>query len=186
MTIKIDGKLVAFEVVKDVAFEVVKDVQANDLKVRGYALNGKTYKIKDGVTDSALYITINDEDGCPFEIFINSKNLEHYQWVVALTRVISAIFRKGGDCSFLIDELKSVFSPSGGYWSNKKFYPSVVAHIGSVVEEHMGLHKSTPVEALQGLGVTKTARACPKCQQRALVMQEGCEKCLECGYSKCG
>ncbi|TVQ28272.1 MAG: NrdJb [Spirochaetaceae bacterium] len=114
---------------------------------RPYALLGSTYKVKTPVSDHAMYITINDivlNEGTenqvrrPFEIFINSKNLDHFQWIVALTRIISAVFRKGGDVEFLVEELKAVFDPRGGYWkTGGKFMPSLIAEIGEVIEEHL-------------------------------------------------
>ena len=109
-------------------------------------LRGTTYKIKTPVSEHAMYVTINDmvlnegtefESRQPFEIFINSKNLEHYQWIVALTRVISAVFRKGGDVTFLAEELQAVFDPKGGYWQKGKFMPSLVAELGGVLDKHM-------------------------------------------------
>lgn len=111
-------------------------------------LIGSTYKIKPPISDHALYITINDillnqgssqEVRRPFEIFVNSKNMEFYSWVVALTRLISAVFRKGGDCTFLVEELKAVFDPKGGYYQPGTgiFMPSVVADIGHVIETHL-------------------------------------------------
>ncbi|MDQ2070842.1 TSCPD domain-containing protein [Natronospira bacteriovora] len=110
-------------------------------------LIGSTYKVKPPVADHAMYITINDiilnqgteqEVRRPFEIFINSKNLDHYQWIVALTRVISAVFRKGGDVTFLVEELQAVFDPRGGYWKpGGKFMPSLIAEIGEVIEKHL-------------------------------------------------
>ncbi len=111
-------------------------------------LIGSTYKIKPPISDHALYITVNDillnqgttqEVRRPFEIFVNSKNMEFYSWIVALTRVISAVFRKGGDCTFLVEELKAVFDPKGGYYQpgTGVFMPSVVADIGHVIETHL-------------------------------------------------
>src|SRR3972149_7013085 len=114
---------------------------------RPEVLIGSTYKIKTPVSDHAMYLTINDimlnegtehEHRRPFEIFINSKNLDHYQWIVALTRIISAVFRKGGDVTFLVDELKAVCEPRGGYWqAGGKFMPSIIAELGYVIERHL-------------------------------------------------
>jgi hypothetical protein len=158
-------------------------------------LNGRTYKIKS--PDSALYITINNIliDGVihPYEIFINSKNMEHYEWVVALTRLISAVFRKGGEVKFLVEELKGVFSPKGGYWKKGKYMPSLVAEIGSVIEEHLKyigvIEEEAPSEYLlakreehsKALGTM-----CNKCNQMTVVRKDGCDTCLSCGDSKCG
>ena len=110
-------------------------------------LVGSTYKVKTPVSDHAMYVTVNDiilnegtehEKRRPFEIFINSKNLDHYQWIVALTRIISAVFRKGGDVTFLVEELKAVFDPRGGYWqTGGKFMPSIIAELGHIVEKHL-------------------------------------------------
>src|SRR5258705_11200041 len=104
-------------------------------------LPGHTYKVRWPDLDHAFYITINDieQDGRrrPFEIFINSKNMEHYAWTVALTRMISAVFRRGGDVSFVVEELKAVFDPRGGQWVNRQYVPSLLAAIGGVIEEHM-------------------------------------------------
>lgn len=108
---------------------------------RDEALEGVTYKIKWPASPHALYVTINDivRDGRrrPFEIFINTKNLEHYAWTVALTRMISAVFRRGGDVTFVAEELKAVFDPEGGRWMDGRYVPSLLAAIGEIVEEHM-------------------------------------------------
>ena len=112
-------------------------------------LVGSTYKISTPLSEHALYVTINDivlnqgsehELRRPFEIFINSKNMDHFQWIVALTRIISAVFRKGGDVTFLVDELRSVFDPRGGYFKKGgKYMPSLVAEIGDAIESHLVL-----------------------------------------------
>jgi ribonucleoside-diphosphate reductase alpha chain len=161
-------------------------------------LPGKTYKIKWAESDHAIYITINDVilDGRrrPFEIFINSKNMEHYAWTVALTRMISAVFRRGGDLSFVVEELKAVFDPRGGQWSKGRYVPSLLAAIGEVIEQHMidiGFIKSTGTleldfgEARKAVGDGTTPGLCPRCGGLAVVHQEGCNLCTSCGYSKC-
>lgn len=154
MAKEIKGKIVGYEVVKpeeSAAQEAVKakaDVVHMHEKVeRPELLMGSTYKIKTPLSEHALYITINDivlnvgtehEQRRPFEIFINSKNMEHFQWVLALTRVVSAVFRKGGDVTFLVEELKGVFDPKGGYFKKGgKFMPSLVAEIGEAIENHL-------------------------------------------------
>jgi ribonucleoside-diphosphate reductase alpha chain len=156
-------------------------------------LPGFTYKLKWADSDHAIYITINDilQDGRrrPFEIFINSKNMEHYAWTVALTRMISAVFRRGGDVSFVVEELKAVFDPRGGQWMDGRYVPSLLAAIGGVIERHMidtGFLKADAKPGL-ALAVNEGGRAaqCPRCGEAALVFQEGCSTCLSCGYSKC-
>jgi len=196
---------------------------------RPEALPGQTYKIRWPESDHAIYITLNDviQDGRrrPFEIFINSKNMEHYAWTVGLTRMISAVFRRGGDVSFVVEELKAVFDPRGGQWMGRKYVPSLLAAIGDVIEQHMidiGFLPN-PQEAREGqrelkvvggtevsagggsgsgltvsggsgrsspnagsAGTSAGMRGCPKCGQRALIRQEGCDMCTSCAYSKCG
>ncbi|HEX4637099.1 MAG TPA: adenosylcobalamin-dependent ribonucleoside-diphosphate reductase, partial [Rhizomicrobium sp.] len=159
-------------------------------------LPGRTYKIKWLDSDHAFYITINDieKDGRrrPFEIFINSKNMEAYAWALALTRMISAVFRRGGDVSFVVDELKAIFDPRGGQWMSGRYVPSLLAAIGEVIERHMvdiGFLGSRgpsifpdakiPVEGAR-------ARFCPRCGDASFIRLEGCDSCLSCGYSKCG
>ncbi len=165
-------------------------------------LPGFTYKLKWGDSDHAIYITINDliEENRrrPFEIFINSKNMEHYAWTVALTRMISAVFRRGGDVSFVVEELKAVFDPRGGQWMEGRYVPSLLAAIGGVIEKHMlatGFLKHSaagtgdPVMLAQRLAVGERpagGSSCPRCGESALAYQEGCATCLSCGYSKCG
>ncbi len=174
-------------------------------------LPGKTYKVRWPESDHALYITLNDiidDQGRrrPFEIFINSKNTEHYAWTVALTRMISAVFRRGGDVSFVVEELKAVFDPRGGYWVGGKYVPSLLAAIGGVIESHMidtgfitnsnAAHGpdrndiAKPMAIAAGAegqsGNTSLFRQCPKCAQPSLMRQEGCDTCTSCGYSKCG
>ena len=184
-------------------------------------LIGSTYKVKTPVSDHAMYITINDivlnqgtehEKRRPFEIFINSKNLDHYQWIVALTRIISAVFRKGGDVTFLVDELKAVFDPRGGYWKpGGTFMPSIIAEIAAELFPHparIGLLAAPELdESQKKLSEEKKAECesskkqqdafseseypegaqlCLKCSRAAVVMMDGCRTCLSCGDSKCG
>ena len=198
-----------------------KVVRLTEEVQRPEMLIGSTYKIKTPVSDHAMYVTINDivlnegtdhEQRRPFEVFINSKNLDHYQWIVALTRIISAVFRKGGDVTFLVDELKAVFDPRGGYWQpGGKFMPSIIAELGHVIEKHLqfiGLirkveldeHQRKMIEekrtefearAKQADAFSKShfpdgAQLCSKCSTAAVVMMDGCMTCLNCGESKCG
>ncbi|HYE48343.1 MAG TPA: adenosylcobalamin-dependent ribonucleoside-diphosphate reductase [Azospirillaceae bacterium] len=171
---------------------------------RPEALPGETYKVRWPDSDHALYITVNDilQDGRrrPFEVFINSKNMEHYAWTVALTRMISAVFRRGGDVSFVVEELKAVFDPRGGHWVQGRYVPSLLAAIGEVIERHMidiGFLPRPGEEAPRREARRAAAgepadppppRAaqCPRCGQASLVVQEGCDLCTSCGYSKCG
>ena len=180
---------------------------------RPEALPGATYKVRWPESDHAIYITLNDviKDSRrrPFEVFINSKNMEHYAWTVALTRMISAVFRRGGDVSFVVEELKAVFDPRGGQWVDGRYVPSLLAAIGGVIERHMinigflrapdamagGLDREErkvvnlpPPGMDNGGGGTPTDRRfrqCPKCAQPSLIHQEGCDTCAGCGYSKC-
>ncbi|OOY05410.1 adenosylcobalamin-dependent ribonucleoside-diphosphate reductase [Thioclava sp. F28-4] len=167
---------------------------------RPAALEGSTYKIKWPGSEHAIYITINDivQGGHrrPFEVFINSKNMEHFAWTVALTRMISAVFRRGGDVSFVVEELKAVFDPRGGAWMQGKYIPSILAAIGGVIERHMisigflegeglGL-KSDPEADRMAIGEAPRGKACPSCGSYALRMVEGCMTCADCGHSKCG
>ncbi|MCP5365030.1 MAG: adenosylcobalamin-dependent ribonucleoside-diphosphate reductase [Hyphomicrobiales bacterium] len=169
---------------------------------RPEALPGQTYKVKWPESDHAIYITLNDiiQDGRrrPFEVFINSKNMEHYAWTVALTRMISAVFRRGGDVAFVVEELKAVFDPRGGQWMRGRYVPSLLAAIGEVIERHMIAIGFLPVpgetmpqaEAAKkviGLnGGDPRFRQCPKCAAPSLIRQEDCDTCASCGYSKCG
>jgi len=166
---------------------------------RPETLEGNTYKLKWPNTEHAIYITINDVvmngNRRPFEVFINSKNMEHYAWTVALTRMISAVFRRGGDVSFVVEELKAVFDPRGGAWMEGKYVPSILAAIGGVVERHlieigfiegegMGL-KSDPRAQAVAVGGAR-GPACPSCGSYEMRMVEGCMTCADCGHSKCG
>ena len=166
---------------------------------RPEVLVGQTYKIKWADLDHAFYITVNDieKDGRrrPFEIFINSKNMEHYAWTVALTRMISAVFRRGGDVSFVVDELKAVFDPRGGQWMHARYVPSLMAAIGEVIERHLvAIGFMTPRETVVPDDVRAVAvnaegapaHYCPRCGQPSLVKIEGCDTCVSCGYSRCG
>ena len=161
-------------------------------------LEGNTYKVKWPDSEHAIYITINDivlnGHRRPFEVFINSKNMEHFAWTVALTRMISAVFRRGGDVSFVVEELKAVFDPRGGAWMGGKYIPSILAAIGGVIEQHliatgfiagegMGL-KTDPQAKVVGLDAPR-GKACSSCGQFDLRMVEGCMTCGSCGYSKC-
>ena len=180
---------------------------------RPEALAGATYKVQWPESDHALYITVNDviQDGRrrPFEVFINSKNTEHFAWSVALTRMISAVFRRGGDVSFVVEELKAVFDPRGGQWVKGRYVPSLLAAIGDVLEEHMiaigfmkapgsleedNIAKPQVVNLTAGQDSPETPERaadnrfcqCPKCGQASLIHQEGCDTCTSCTYSKCG
>ncbi len=234
MAVKIEKKITGYALVNeqdkiDAAAKAteLKDLNAKIVQIgepldRPEKITGSTYKVKTPVTEHALYITINDvvmnegtaqEHRRPFEIFINSKNMDHFQWIVALTRVMSAVFRKGGDVTFLVEELKSVFEPSGGYFKKGgKFVPSLVAEIGEVVEQHLqsigmlkkpGLdeHQQKLVdekkteylqkhaksgEEMNAEGFPKNASLCNKCQTKASIVMDGCLTCLNCGESKCG
>ena len=164
-------------------------------------LKGNTYKLKWPESEHAIYVTINDiiRDGRerPFEIFINSKNMENYAWTVGLTRMISAVFRRGGDVSFVVEELKAVFDPRGGQWVEGRYVPSILAAIGDVIERHMidiGFMpapdaKSPAAESLRKAAGDETVdsrfRRCPKCSMPSMIHQEGCDMCTSCGYSKC-
>jgi len=260
MTIRIDKKIVNYRVGEPAAeaassgTEVVKSGGHTAEIIRMHeklerpegmeCLEGATYKIRTPLDDHALYVTINDiilnpgtehEQRRPFEIFINSKNMDHFQWIVALTRVMSAVFRKGGDVTFLSEELQAVFDPKGGYFRpGGKFVPSIVADIGAVVEHHLrrigllepdelseqqqlllsqkraefeaqqaaeeaaaaekksladGTNSAAEVaaEAADGAGdYPPMATLCFKCNTKAMVVLDGCQTCLACGYSKCG
>jgi hypothetical protein len=217
MARKIDQEIVDWTVISAAAQEppAADVVQMHEKLERPEILVGSTYKVKTPLSEHALYITINDiilnqdtehEQRQPFEIFINSKNMDHFQWVVALTRVISAVFRKGGDATFLVEELKAVFDPKGGYFKRGgRFMPSLVAEIGEAIEHHMksiGLlpqdsldpHQKAYIaskkEALASndgseSGYPESAQLCGKCYTKAVVYSDGCMTCLSCGDSKC-
>lgn len=234
MAIKIAKKIVDYGVVREdeekqaqaaaPVAEVKKDdniVHLTETLERPEMLLGSTYKIKTPLTEHALYVTINDiilnagtehELRRPFEVFINSKNMDHFQWIVALTRIISAVFRKGGDVTFLVEELRSVFDPRGGYFKKGgKYMPSLVAEIGDAIECHLrmiGMLKSddldehqkalieakrkeyegtvSDAEAKEPSDFPDSAQLCGKCNTKAVIQMDGCLTCLNCGDSKCG
>lgn len=266
MAVKIDKKIKGYAVVTpdDKAKEAAKAqppapraepeprataevIQMHERVERPEVLIGSTYKIKTPLVEHAMYVTINDivlnpgtehEQRRPFEVFINSKSMDHFQWIVGLTRIMSAVFRKGGDVTFLVDEMKAVFDPRGGYFKAGGVYmPSLVAEIGAVVEDHLKsigmIHDpelsaaqraliaekrkqydaltskknsdvSAPVDLFpepavhapqrsedvevtgEGASFPPSAVMCHKCNQKAVVIMDGCATCLNCGYSKCG
>ncbi|MFT5578472.1 MAG: hypothetical protein ACI9WS_001227 [Paraglaciecola psychrophila] len=224
-THKIDQDIVGYRVVTDTASaepkapQEVEVIHMHEKVVRPEELEGSTYKIKTPLSEHALYVTINDivlnpgtdfELRRPFEVFINSKSMDHFQWVVALTRVISAVFRKGGDITFLVEELKAVFDPQGGYFKKGGvFMPSLVAELGFAIESHLkkiGMIKSEVIsehqqsimdekraafeaqqsEAGDDSGYPAGAQLCKKCLTKASILMDGCMTCLSCGDSKCG
>ncbi|MCB1707874.1 MAG: NrdJb [Halioglobus sp.] len=220
MTIKIDKQIVDCAVISKQpetpeSAAVADVVHMHEKLERPEILVGSTYKVKTPLSEHALYITINDivlnqgtehEQRRPFEIFINSKNMDHFQWVVALTRVISAVFRKGGDATFLVEELKGVFDPKGGYFKRGgRFMPSLVAEIGEAIENHMksiGLLPQDKLDPHQKAFIAgkkqaladnddpdsdypASAQLCGKCYTKAVVYSDGCMTCLSCGDSKC-
>ena len=162
------------------------------LASRTDALQGTTYKLKWPESAHAVYVTINDmidESGArrPFEVFINSKNMEHYAWTLGLTRMVSAVFRRGGDVSFVAEELKAVFDPRGGAWVQGKYVPSLLAAIGGVIERHLGAEQGELFQTAKAdTAESATHAACPQCGSASLIKVEGCNNCLSCGYSKCG
>jgi hypothetical protein len=221
MAIKIEKDITGYEVVREDSNSAAESnvIQMHEKLQRPEMLLGSTYKIKTPLTEHALYVTINDivlnpdtehEKRRPFEIFINSKSMEHFQWIVALTRIISAVFRKGGDVTFLVEELHSVFDPRGGYFKKGKYTPSLVAEIGDVIERHMKMiglipaeepdehrenylmEKRTQLTATTKAGDTISnefppeAQLCNKCLAKAVIKMDGCTTCLNCGDSKCG
>ncbi len=242
MTIKITKHIVGYEVVKPeeelaaqkaadeekekrVSAKIIRMTEKVQRPEGMEALEGSTYKIKTPLDDHAMYVTINDitlnpgtehEQRRPFEIFINSKNMDHFQWIVALTRLMSAVFRKGGDVTFLAEELQAVFDPKGGYFKpGGKFMPSIIAEIGAVIEHHMQKIGLLPKEELseqqllildqkradaeartkaalankpasEESGYPTSATLCNKCLTKAVIVMDNCATCLSCGYSKCG
>lgn len=206
MSVKIDKKIVAFKVVKPEDELVPEEVKMHEGLKRPEALSGTTYKIKPP-EGAALYVTINDyvldTKRVPYEIFINSKDTQHSQWVQALTLVISSVFRKGGEVDFLAEELQQVFDPKGGYFVKGEGYVnSIVANIGKVIAKHLGTKepevdevylaekKAEFVQAHGGEenegGFPSGATTCNKCNQKAVIIMDGCATCLNCGDSKCG
>ena len=236
MAIKIEKKIVGYKVATQEQqqqaqaetnqIEHQQEDEANVVRMherleRPEMLRGTTYKIKPPVSDHAMYITINDivlnqgteyEKYRPYEIFINSKNLDHYQWIVALTRVLSSVFRKGGDVAFLVEELKAVFDPKGGYFAGEgRFMPSIISELGYVIERHfksIGIispevldeHQKELIEkkrqefenqdkqtdAFVNQEFPHGSTLCGQCNTVAVVLMDNCETCLNCGYSKCG
>ena len=237
MVKKISGKITGYQVktaeAEEARIATVEESEVEQQKAevvrmhesvkRPDMLVGSTYKVKTPVTEHAMYITINDiilnegtehEARRPFEVFINSKNMDNFQWVVALTRLISAVFRKGGDTTFMVEELKAVFDPKGGYFKpGGIFMPSIVAEIGHAIERHMQMigmikednlddhqkeflaKKKAEIEAAQGAvdgekgeagDFPANATVCNKCSTKAVVLMDGCMTCLSCGDSKCG
>ncbi len=231
MAVKFESKIVGYKVKseEDVKVESASEksstadvIQMHEKVERPEMLVGSTYKIKTPLSEHALYVTINDiilnqgtehELRRPFEVFINSKNMDHFQWIVALTRIISAVFRKGGDVTFLVDELKAVFDPRGGYFKKGgQFMPSLVAEIGDAIESHLRMigmikdedldehqkkmiaEKRAQLEAVQSKSEKNSddsdfpasAELCSKCSTKAMIKMDGCLTCLNCGDSKCG
>ena len=235
MALKVEKKIVGYSVVKEdekkeqavaaAPAELKQEdnvVHLTETLERPEMLIGSTYKIKTPLTEHALYVTINDivlnqgtehELRRPFEVFINSKNMDHFQWIVALTRIISAVFRKGGDVTFLVEELRSVFDPRGGYFKKGgKYMPSLVAEIGDAIECHLkmiGMLKSDDLDEHQKKLIEEkraqfegqnkkageeeaksdfpaSAQLCGKCSTKAVIQMDGCMTCLNCGDSKCG
>jgi len=204
MTYTIDKKITGYKVVdKSETPAVSADVEKmHELLPRPEYLQGTTYKIKTPQSEHALYITINDmvlngDERHPYEMFINSKNMEHFQWVLALTRLVSAVWRKGGDSTFLVEELKNVFDPKGGYYKKGGVYmPSLVAEIGTVIEQHLiatGVikvevdeHQQAYLEAKKEEAKGVEMQLCTKCNVKALILMDGCMTCTNCGDSKCG
>lgn len=186
------GKIVSAKVVRDEPAPVSRDT-LHEAVSRPDKLFGTTYKVKTPLSDHALYVTVNDiEIGGqrrPFEMFVNSKAMENFQWIVALTRIVSAVFRKGGEVAFLADELKCVFDPKGGYWRKGQYMPSLVSEIGLVLEAHLiwlGLiGRDDALKPIFGGHDERKGPICQKCGGE-IVVSGGCSTCQNCGDSKCG
>jgi len=228
MSVTIAKKITGFAVVKNeeekapaavVPAEPERELM-NENVARPEMLVGATYKLKTPLSEHAIYVTINDivlnpgsehEERRPYEVFINSKNMDHFQWIVALTRIVSAVFRKGGDVTFLVEELKAVFDPRGGYFKKGgKYMPSLVAELGDAIENHLKVIGMIPSDELdehqrafiakkreeldagskkdstQNSGFPANAELCVKCSTKAMIKMDGCMTCLNCGDSKCG
>lgn len=239
MTIRIDQKIVQWDIIASPKQQAANESAMQDSSPQGEnreailhmhekvqrpeVLFGCTYKIMTPLSEHAIYVTINDmilNEGTPhelrrpFEIFINSKNMDHFQWIVALTRIVSAVFRKGGDVTFLVEELRSVFDPRGGYFKKGgRFMPSLVAELGDVIESHLRMigmissetldqhqqnyleEKKAQYQATCDLAVSaspqptkvfpESATLCMKCNAKAMILMDGCMTCLNCGESKC-
>jgi hypothetical protein len=212
MTIRIDKKITGFDVSKEEVSDLVESnvIQMHEKLERPEMLLGSTYKIKTPLI--VLNAGTEHEKRRPFEVFINSKSMDHFQWIVALTRIISAVFRKGGDVTFLVEELHSVFDPRGGYFRRGKYTPSLVAEIGDVIERHLKMiglisteenddrkqYASEKLAEIQAQndhtepmlddagGYPPEAQLCNKCLTKAVIKMDGCKTCLNCGDSKCG
>jgi ribonucleoside-diphosphate reductase alpha chain len=191
--IKIDKPIVGYSIVT----EETKKPEPT-LVERPEELSGTTYKLTTPLANAAIYITINNHDGKPFELFVNTKDMRHYQWTVALTRVISAVFRHGGESAFLVEELQAIQDPSGGYFKKGRYVPSLVAEIGGILEQHLtglGLYKkdTSLAEAAAVMIAEKAGKKekgsgdpCPQCGEPNMVFMDGCLVCVTgCGYSKC-
>lgn len=187
----VTGSVLSVEVAQDLPEAQGVTLDESPLVPRAEALPGTTYKLKWPESAHAIYVTINDiETGGvrrPFEIFINSKNTEHYAWSVGLTRMISAVFRRSADVSFVAEELKAVFDPRGGAWMQGRYVPSLHAAIGDIIERHIGAREAElPIDLPDAPALQRPPRCCPRCGAAAMMRSEGCETCLECGHSKCG
>jgi ribonucleoside-diphosphate reductase alpha chain len=187
----VTGSILSVEVAQDPPERQGVRFDESLLAPRAEALAGTTYKFRWPDSAHAIYVTINDiETGGvrrPFEIFINSKNTEHYAWSVGLTRMISAVFRRSADVSFVAEELKAVFDPRGGAWMLGRYVPSLHAAIGDIIERHIGAREAElPIDLPDAPAMRRPPRCCPRCGAAAMMRSEGCETCLECGHSKCG
>ena len=166
---------------------------------RAERLSGATYKLRWPGSEHAFYVTVNDvlePDGArrPFEVFVNSADLESHAWVVALTRMVSAVFRRGGEVGFVAEELKRIHDPRGGHWEKGKYVPSLVAALGEILERHArgdaAPEERRPTKEAMDLmsrapGMGIMGETCPRCLQIKVFAAEGCRTCLECGWSKC-
>jgi hypothetical protein len=230
---KVDKKITGYSVVAKDAIAVMKAAVAPETKIevmssdwkRHHALPASVYKIEKcpNSPDAAVYVTISNavlnpgtehETVVPAEIFINSKDVSHQQWITALTRTISAIFRKGGDMGFIVDELLGICDPGAGFLQRGVWHPSLISQVGGVIKEHLeglkgedfippgmrephqpvwgkeGLYKERGVfnkteEELLTPSYPPNATICPKCNHKAVTLLDGCATCLSCGESKC-
>ena len=100
-------------------------------------LPSTTYKFR--VPEKAMYFTIVGE-GKPIWLFVNSKEMDSYQWVTALMESYSRQIKACVEVSDIVEAMKTTFAPGGKYFipdGTGREVHSIVHHLGLILEEHV-------------------------------------------------
>jgi ribonucleoside-diphosphate reductase alpha chain len=154
---------------------------SSNVRKRPDVTRGFTQKVQTGL--GAMYLTVNEVDGQPFEVFatIGKSGRSITAKAEAIGRLVSLALRSGVDVRDIVSQIKGI----GGehpVFQKKGLLLSIPDAIAWVLEKNY--LKDRPVHT-GGNNILNGDRLCPDCGE-ALVFQEGCHNCQSCGYTLCG